>query len=71
MDYLVKAIIFMPFLGIVYLFIDYFKSILYNSINSFVNISILCQFGVLDGLSVFFTIIVSAFIGKQVLNFLK
>lgn len=71
MDYLVKAVIFVPFMLIVYRFIDYFKTYLTNVISNLPYTSLFCQFGVYDGLSIFFTILVSAFATKQALNFVK
>jgi len=71
MDYLVKVVIFVPFMGIVYLFVDYFKSLLTSSLNGLAFTSLFCQFGIFDGLSVFFTILISAFVAKQALNFVK
>lgn len=71
MDYLVKALIFIPFMLIVYQFVDYFKSILTSSLSSLPFSPILCQFGFFDGLSVFFTILISSFVAKQALSFVK
>lgn len=71
MDYLVKAFLFIPFMALVYFFIDYFKVILVNSISGLTATSLLCQFGVFDGLSVFFTIIISAFAARQAIDFVK
>ena len=71
MDYLVKAVIFLPFMALVYVFIDYFKEYLHNAISSLPYTSIFCQFGIFDGLSIFFTILISAFATKQALNFVK
>ena len=71
MDYLVKVIIFVPFLGLVYLVIDYFKTFLTAAMASVPYTSYLCQFGIMDGLSIYFTLIVSAFSAKQILNFIK
>lgn len=71
MDYLVKALLFVPFMGIVYLFVDYFKTILYDSISFIPFTNILCQFGIFDGLSTFFTILISSFVAKQAIAFVK
>lgn len=71
MDYLVKVVLFLPFMGLIYLFIDYFKVLLVNSISGLTVTSLLCQFGVFDGLSVFFTIIISAFAARQAIDFVK
>ncbi|WP_455755928.1 hypothetical protein [Sulfurimonas sp.] len=71
MDYIVKAFIFVPFMAVIYVFVDYFKSILASAFSSLSVTSLMCQFGVLDGFSVFFTIIISAFAAKQAISFAK
>lgn len=71
MDYLIKAVIFVPFMTIVYFFIDYFKDILTNTFASLSITSLMCQFGVIDGFSIFFTILISAFVTKQAIDFVK
>ena len=71
MDYLVKAIIFVPFMLIVYQFIDFFMLKLTSSINGLPYVPYICQFGVFEGLSVYFSILVGAFGAKQVINFLR
>lgn len=71
MDYFVKAVLFIPFMTIVYFFVDYFRDILVNSISGLTVTALLCQFGVFDGLSVFFTIIISAFTARQAIDFVK
>lgn len=71
MDYLIKALIFVPFMAVIYIFIDYFKSILINSTSTLGVSPLLCQFGVYDGFSIFFTIIISAFAARQAIDFAK
>ena len=71
MDYLVKAVIFIPFMAIVYIVVDYFKQYLVDSMATIPYSGIFCQFGIYDGLSIFFTILISAFVAKQALNFAK
>ncbi|MCX6077028.1 MAG: hypothetical protein NTW78_09130 [Campylobacterales bacterium] len=71
MDYVVKVLFFIPFMGLVYVVIDYFKSLLLSAMTTVPFSSVLCQFGVYDGLSVFFTILISAFAVKQAVSFMK
>jgi hypothetical protein len=71
MDYLIKAIIFIPFMLIVYVVVDFFKDILTIAIASVPFSGVLCQFGIFDGLSIFFTILISSFVAKQALSFVK
>lgn len=71
MDYLIKAVIFIPFMALVYLFIDFFKYKLVESTSTLTSTALMCQFGVLDGLSVFFTIIIGAFAARQAIDFVK
>ncbi|MFA6139018.1 MAG: hypothetical protein WC667_13170 [Sulfurimonas sp.] len=71
MDYVVKVLFFIPFMGLVYLVIDYFKGLLTFTLMNVPFSSVLCQFGVYDGLSVFFTILISAFAVKQAVSFMK
>jgi len=71
MDYIVKAVIFVPFMGIVYLFVDFFKEKLYDAISSLTYASLFCQFGIFDGLGIFFTILISSFVAKQAISFVK
>lgn len=71
MDYLVKAIIFVPFMGVVYVFAEYFIGLLQDSISTLPFTSLFCQFGIYEGLSVFFTIIISSFVAKQAIDFVK
>jgi len=71
MDYLVKAVLFIPFMSIVYFVVDFFIEKLVSSIDKLPYTSLFCQFGIFDGLSIFFTILVSAFIAKQALSFVK
>jgi len=71
MDYFVKIALFLPFMGLVYLFVDYFKGILTSSISSVPYSGYICQFGLFDGLSVYFTIIISSFVVRQALSFMK
>jgi hypothetical protein len=71
MDYIIKAAMFLPFMAVVYFFTDYFLSkISVNNIPALFH-PIICQFGILDGLSIFLTIIISAFVAKQALSFAK
>lgn len=71
MDYLIKAVLFLPFMAVVYLFIDFFKDKLVNSISGLTSTSLMCQFGIFDGLSVFFTILIAAFAARQAIDFVK
>jgi len=71
MDYLIKAALFIPFMAVVYFFVDFFlNKISINSIPSLFQ-PLICQFGILDGLSVMMTIIVSSFVAKQAISFAK
>lgn len=71
MDYLVKAFIFTIFLTMVYFVIDHFIDILKNAVIDLPFSGYLCQFGIYQGLTVFISILASAFAFKQILNFLK
>jgi hypothetical protein len=71
MDYLVKVIIFVPFMALVYYVIDYFLAILQPYIASVSIGAALCQFGVFTGLNIFFSILLPAFIAREVLDFVK
>lgn len=75
MDYAVKVVIFLPFLGFVYFVTDYFLSILRNTFSDVLGLgnvtSMMCQFGVFQGFTNFFTILVVGFAFRQVLNFAK
>ena len=71
MDYIIKAVLFIPFMGVVYFVVDYFKSILVNSFSSVPFSGALCQFGIFEGLSIFFTILIAGFLAKQALSFAK
>lgn len=71
MDYIVKAVIFGVFLSLVYFVIDYFLDIIKVSIQSLTILPLMCQFGIITAMSVFLSILASAFAFKQILNFLK
>jgi len=71
MDYLVKVVIFIPFMALVYFVIDYFLGTLSTHIASVSITAALCQFGVFTGLNVFFSILIPAFVAREVLDFIK
>lgn len=71
MDYLVKVVLFIPFMTVVYIFIDFFKNKLIEVTSGLTSTALMCQFGVFDGLSVFFTIIIAAFAARQAIDFVK
>lgn len=71
MDYALKALVFVPFMALVYLVVDFFlQKVSINAIPALFQ-PILCQFGILDGLSIFMTIIVTGFLARQALSFAK
>ena len=71
MDYLVKAVIFIPFMLMVYFVSDYFIEILKVELATFGFSAIMCQFGIYTGIESFFSIVITAFGFKQILSFLK
>jgi len=71
LDYVVKLFIFVPFVTIVYFVIDYFISYLKPYIGSFPISGVLCQFGIITGLNLFVSILVTGFLIKQILSFWK
>lgn len=71
MDYVIKAVLFVPFMAVVYFFIDFFLQKISVSAIPSLFVPILCQFGILDGLSVLMTIVVSSFAAKQAISFAK
>lgn len=71
MDYLIKAALFVPFMAVIYIFVDFFMSKISIDVLPSSFLPILCQFGILDGLSIFFTILVSSFVAKQAISFAK
>lgn len=71
MDYLVKAVIFVAFMAFVYYVSDYFLAILKDQLATFGFSAIMCQFGIYTGIQSFFSIVVTAFGFRQILDFLK
>ena len=71
MIYVVKALIFTVFLGLVYFISDYFIDILKIQIANIPFSPLFCQFGIWSGLKIFMSILVTSFAFKQVLSFLK
>ena len=69
MDYVVKLFIFIPFVTVVYFVIDFFIDLIKPYIASFPISGVLCQFGVVTGLNIFISVLVTGFFMKQILSF--
>jgi len=71
LDYIVKLAIFVPFITVVYFIINYFINYIKPYIASFPISGVLCQFGIITGLNLFISILVTGFLVKQILSFWK
>lgn len=71
MDYLVKIAIFTFYMSGVYFTIDYMINLLKTYFSDIVFLPIMCQFGVLTGLNIFLSIVITGFLFRQTLTFWK
>jgi len=71
MDYLIKVGLFAFFVIAVAYFIDKILSIFQTYIAMLPLTSIMCQFGIFQGLNLFMSILVSSFAVKQIISFWK
>jgi len=71
MDYLIKVGLFTFFVFAIGYFTDKILSIFQTYIAMLPLTSIMCQFGVFQGLNLFMSIIVSSFVVKQIISFWK
>jgi TRAP-type C4-dicarboxylate transport system permease small subunit len=71
MTYLIKILIFAFFLTIVYFSIDYMLDLVRSSFVDSDITTIMCIFGIFDALNVYFSILATGFLYRQILNFWK
>ena len=71
MDYLVKIFIFAIYFSSIAFMIDSMMNIVKDYIEKIPLSAIMCQFGILTGLSLYFSIVVSAYLMKKSIDFWK
>lgn len=71
MDYLVKVFIFLFYFGAIAFMIDGMMNVVKGYIVNIPMSGVLCQFGIFTGLSLYFSIVVSAYLLKKSIDFWK
>lgn len=71
MTYLIKISIFTLYMGAVYFTIDYMIDLLKIYLAGIAVTPLLCQFGVLTGLNIYISIVVTGYLFKQTISFWK
>jgi len=71
MDYLVKFALFGIWIGLLYFFVDSAKDALLGYFNNISFVPLLDKLGIIDGINLFLSVLISCFISKQIIDFWK
>lgn len=71
MDYLIKVLIFTFYMSAVYFAIDFMISFLSNYLSGIPFTGLLCQFGVITGLNIYLSIVITGYLFNRTLSFWK
>jgi len=71
MDYIVKFFLFAVWVGLLYYFVSSVKDALLGYFNNISFVPLLDKLGIIDGVNLFLSVLISCFIAKQILDFWK